>query len=96
MADRWIRVPRSGSGTMADPHRPKYADRLDGWSGQVLGNSPRYLVRAYGDGATLDALEAERDVQALQDGEVENALNALSVVGDPRDIGGWGRGFAVE
>lgn len=94
MANRWLRVPRVGTGTGTDPYGPKYAGRLDGWSGQQLNNSPRHLIRAYADTATLDSIEGENDTQPLQDGEVENALNAL--FDQTRDNGGWERGFNVE
>jgi hypothetical protein len=94
MADRWLRVPRTGLGTDTDPFSPEYADQLDGFSGQILAQSPRYLIRAYADTATLDSIEAENDVQALTNAEVENALNSLFDAG--RNIDGWERGFNEE
>lgn len=70
MADRWFRLPKDG-------YRPKYSDRdgVTGFSGNTIGNSPQYVVRFYGDTATLDAIEAESDVTALDE---SNAAQALS------------------
>lgn len=95
MPDRWFRVPRVGAGTMTDPYRPEFSDRCDGWSGQVLTNSPRYLIRAYADTTTLDGIEAEVNVTALTDEEINNALNS-AFDSQNRNIGGWEHGFNVE
>lgn len=91
MADRWLRVPKTTDDDGATT--PKYADELEGWSGQTLAESPRYLIRCYGTDSTLDSIEANDDVQSPTDAEVSDALNSLLDAG--RDIDGWERAFKV-
>jgi hypothetical protein len=65
MPDTWVTVPRVGSGTKDDPHRPKYVPNIsdiDGYAGTVRATAPQYLIRVYGTQAALDDLRANPDV----------------------------------
>lgn len=81
---------------MDDLIRPDLAGHdVDGWSGQKShpdGGSKKWIVRVYGDEATLDALAAESTAQRLDSVPVD-ALNQM--FGQQRDAAGWERGFNV-
>lgn len=91
MPDRWFRVREVGSGTLDDPYRPEFADRCDGYSAFPVGNSPRYVMRAYADGVTLDGIAAESKATELSSYQALDAYNgsgaaALGGSGRPVDV----------
>lgn len=95
MATRWFRVPTTGSGTLDDPYRPAYADRVDGYTWtdhDVFGGSPQRLARFYADEQTLDAIAGESDAH-----EVAIPIDRLNAAfGQSRDAAGWRAGFHVD
>lgn len=64
MADRWFRVPTE---TIDGVDGPKYRDRsgITGFSGNTIGNSPKWVVRFYGDKSTLNKIASENDATEL-------------------------------
>lgn len=79
MADRWFIVPVTGSGTESDAYRPKYGENADGYSGNRKDFSAdkwsdlpwypneMYVVRIYGDTATLDSIQGNDDAYTHQE-----------------------------
>lgn len=89
MPDRWFRVREVGTGTMDDPYRPEFSDRCDGFSAFSVGNSPRYVMRAYADTDTLDGIAAESratELSAQQALDAYNGSAAGSLAGSDRPI----------
>lgn len=79
MPDRWFRVPEVGSGTTADPLRPKYSDRVDAHTGNTIGAAPGWVVRYYADTATLDGIAAEADATEISPTQALALFNTAAV-----------------
>lgn len=77
MADQWFRVPRVGSGTDADPFRPKYSVLVESWAGNRLGG-PNWIVRFYADPGTLATIASQPDATAMNPTAARAALNGSS------------------
>jgi len=98
MPDRWFNLPKTtlSDGTIV----PDYVDRagVDGWSGNVIGNSPRYVVRVYGTTSALDAIANESGATELEDATA--AANKLTdrntAVPDGFDGTNAENGFRIE
>jgi len=91
--NRWYRSKEIGSGIRDDPYRPKGADKADGFSGnKAMDKAPIWLVRFYGDEATLDEIANMPAVQELSD-IPDQALN--NMLGQNRSKEKWNRGFRV-
>lgn len=90
MADRWFRVPtktvertdREGN-VISSVDGPKYRTKsgIAGFSGNTIGNSPRWVVRFYGDESTLDEIAAESDAMELT--AAEAARRFSNATGQP-------------
>lgn len=77
MADRWFRLPTE---TIDAEDGPKYRDLegVTGFSGNTIGNSPRWIVRFYGDESTLDEIASESDATELTDSEAAQKFENAS------------------
>jgi hypothetical protein len=75
---RWFAVPRVGSGTVDDEHRPKYGKQADGWAGQAIDMDRHpiglsgwwYLARFSDTEANLDTLEQQSDAYTFADTDI--------------------------
>jgi len=103
MANRWYRAKEIGDGISpidendpenTGPYRPKGADLANGQSGNKRHpkDSPLWLVRFYGDAATLDEIANLSTVNELSD-IPDQALN--NMMGQNRSKEEWNRGFKV-
>lgn len=90
-----MRTQETGNNTPENPDRPD----LKGYDVDYTGNRAHpdgglpWLVRVYGDSATLDALASETGVTELSDVPAD-ALNKM--LGQDRNDTGWNDGFRVE
>lgn len=78
MPDRWFRVSEVGTGTMDDPYRPEFSDRCNGYSSFHIGNSPRFVMRAYADDTTLDGIASESKATELSESQALDKYNSSS------------------
>jgi len=94
MADRWFRVPETGSGAVDDPIRPD----LFGYDVEFSANkshangAPIFVIRVFSDSETLDKLASEPGATELPDVPV-TALN--NMFGQDRTAETWNQAFAV-
>jgi len=95
MPSDWFRFPETGDGTLQDPVRPDTRGYdVDYAGGKPDPNGPpQWVVRVYGDAATLDALADEPQVVRLDSVPVQ-ALNQM--LGQERDAEEWERDFRIQ
>lgn len=75
MSEQWYFVPRVGTGTARDPHRPKYTDRFDGYSSYFVEQANRFVVRFFGENAAHDQTQGEDDVESATPKQAADRLN---------------------
>jgi hypothetical protein len=72
---RWFRVRRIGDGSIENPYRPEYSDRVEALSMFQLNDSPVMAMRAYAEPTVLDDIASEPRASEITTEEALNAFN---------------------
>lgn len=75
MNDQWFQVPESD--VEGEPDLP---DVIDGYTGNSINDSPRWVVRVYADEETLDEIRNEPQATELTQESVEDAFSQVANV----------------
>jgi hypothetical protein len=72
---RWFRVRRVGDGSDENPYRPEYSDRVEGFSGFRLNQTPVIAMRAFAEPGILDEIAGEPRASEIANSKALKAFN---------------------